>query len=1766
MALKYELLQGPSLQRSNELINRGLSQRSCFLGVETQAVLVWEKWELGKEYTKTLQLNNVHSKLLKLRFRPPKSKFFTTPYPQTISLSPGLSFSLPVTFRPLEKCEYVDSIEFQGKEGSFQVSLQAAVPQHMLELPESVLLPPCAVHHSSQTTFLFRNASKLRTGFRWELASPFQLSPDCGVLEPGEERRLTVLFHPQGALVYQREARCLFGDEGESSCTLLVRGLSKYPLLQIRSQEQDQHSGLLDFGSVAVGATVESHFEIYNSSSVSAHFTLSWLRRSALLDRVFRCEVREGLLAPQSALKVPVCFSPCCVDTSSVDYLSLACPGAVSKNLLKVTGTCFGPSVSLSSPMLNFGCVEEGGEASCTVQITNSSTVPAYYQFDTDTNGHSVFTIDQPCGTLAANSNLTLCVCFRPHHPIAHHRRVACLVLHREPLFLDLIGTCHSEQQKPSILSPRHLHMYRKHLQRGLTSYPPDLLSDMLAENKLRLDEDETLLLQEVSSENSDVFQSLADRKPEEEYYHSNGVDCRGKESQSSPFSHVTVQPTELLFYSEPASQYVYVTNHTKGKLSLLWTSAENSPFSVSPSTCEHLGPLKTTTFRVTYNPKEHNTFHAAQLECFALYTLLRDHCYTEDQTLCPSWCIRVRVSGHSFQPGKEHFIPRLCVQQPRVLFPALNQVAYRNVLLQNTGDLPLIFKLDPKECPSVCVLPSSGMILPGSHQILMLRSLPAEDHPVNLPLRLQLNGLPNHIQELSVVSRVERAHVAIEGDGEVYFQPTAVGGCSQRSLWVRNMSSFPLQFQWKVWSPDARVLSVQPNSGPLLPGESKMQTWSFSPAEEKLYNMKASLSFWPRHSEACKRSRITVKALGMAAKGNIEAEWSVLELGDLLVGGSKTFEIPLFNRGSCPACFSLTVHQSIVCPDSPETVYVDPLAMELDVLSGTIPSCSRLLIRSTVQPARRVHYCWTISYQTVNASGCAVGNPESLCRVQGEGVYPCMGVTDACGCGSVEGLSKLQLWSLFSLDTLNAHLRRDPSPNELTYRVPTRHSLRRCPPVFTSDMVDFNFSAASLGSDPSSVLLMFENTANIPVQWSFLYPEDQQIELEYWAESGDFTPTELHQMKVRDNRLFSISPRSGKLLPGQQRAVQFTYRHDFTGTNRLPVLLKLSYGREILLNFLGITVERDRSYIYFASTKHTFSPVAIGGFSPPKQVYELYNGGALPVTYHVDTSPLEQLMEENFNHPVLQCLTPDGEVQPGCTAQLEWVLSPLEAKTYSVDIPIHVVGGDCTLVTFEGCGVHDRGLGRSKPVQLHTHHLSVPHTQRVPFPGQMGFLSEEMVSFGDVPVWTRSTRILFLSNVSHTDRILYTWRLTDQSCQQAVKIHPVSGTLMAGESALCIITLQTSGTPTFYQLDLVCEVTAEKELIRYHADLQQWQDNAERQKHEFTLTEKDVTHTIRSQQDKRAQNLPPIHRSSSSAVAGGPYGRSSKTERSTLRQTDQARRAPQPPRPALLHLGVTASSHSLLEYQTHFPALFKSHYVSRCHKPETIRSGSSDSQQDSTVLPSLSHGPVRDIITGVLASVLGSLLDEPQFRQSLVNCVNEPVPYFSQLGQVQTSPSTAVPPSDETSSPRTGTVSSSPVPDQRHRDGRHSVFQSEADVNGVCEPDIQQRELQQEQMLNIQETIRRSAEFGELVEDILLNTLQNLMMEAFLGELDLTAKPRIIALPPISPRRNSCGSRRPSRGHTKSERSREVQGRWGAHRAPYMPLSALLSKLWTHS
>ena len=66
-------------------------------------------------------------------------------------------------------------------------------------------------------------------------------------------------------------------------------------------------------------------------------------------------------------------------------------------------------------------------------------------------------------------------------------------------------------------------------------------------------------------------------------------------------------------------------------------------------------------------------------------------------------------------------------------------------------------------------------------------------------------------------------------------------------------------------------------------------------------------------------------------------------------------------------------------------------------------------------------------------------------------------------------------------------------------------------------------------------------------------------------------------------------------------------------------------------------------------------------------QIYELHNGGSVPIVFHIDLFPLHDLQAMNYDHEIFACLNPVGQILPQESFALEWVFSPLESKTYEV-------------------------------------------------------------------------------------------------------------------------------------------------------------------------------------------------------------------------------------------------------------------------------------------------------------------------------------------------------------------------------------------------------------------------------------------------------------------------------------------------------------------
>ncbi|XP_053899196.1 cilia- and flagella-associated protein 65 isoform X1 [Malaclemys terrapin pileata] len=1742
-------------------VRKAKEKKGTFWGTEVTEALHWHGWELGKEFTKHLSLKNVHVKTQKLSYRPPATRFFITVFPQPIVLSPGMSLTLPIIFRPLEKKEYEDSICFEKPEGEFSVALRATLPRHKLLFPEAIQLPLCAVHDFSEASFPLCNVGDLITLFNWETPSPFHLTPVSGMLEPGSECVMKVTVQPQMALVYDALAVCWFGDNEEQKRTIKLRAIAKYPHLLVsvlgelgEDVEPGDFQDVLCFGSVAVGATVERHVEICNPSMVSVPFRIERAKEPLLRDYVFSCDVSQAIVPANGKLLISVRFSPQTVGVQSVDYFTLEPVGNLTQTVLKVIGSCKGPLVSLQHSLVNFGWLSLGESVTQPLEISNVSDVPAYYQFDID-GGESVFSFDRPCGVLSGMATIILRVTFRPTHPIVCYRRVVCLVHHQNPLFLDLFGTCHSDTTKPAILRPRHLLWYRTNMARGLTFYPPDILSSMLREGKLQMDENRALKLPPQVPE---------DKPPEEypyidpmtEYFHD------GITSDLTIFPpHVSVSVREFDFgccvrLQEVEPLPLCLTNHTKGKITVAWICRPESPFRVTPETCD-IPPLKSTAFRLVFQPSQRNTLYAAELEGFAFYKVLRHYSnIEEDSTMCPSWCLTIRLRGHTFEADRQHFIPHYVLDSPKV-FPAVgpNTNTYRSVLLWNVGTSPITFCMNQDTCPSVLVKPCSGYVAPGAHQIFLLSTQPADMATHQHILSLQLNSYPKYTQEISLRSSGESLLLLLEGDGNLYFKPTCVGTSTTRTYTIKNCTRLPMQFKWKIQESDRKVLSVKPATGVIQPNEALAQAWTFTPGEETKYLLRSWVSVWRAQGssgpESPESTRYTLRVIGEGALGTIRAQEEQRDLGNILVGSLQSCDLVLLNNGTCSLNYILHVEQIITGPCDPEEVLSDPLALQLDHYKGMIPARSKAIVQATVSPARQLHYTWSISYTISTPKALdpanAVGEQQALCCVVATGVYPSVCVTDVCAAGSARGISKLHLWRLFALETLNQYLERDPTSAELTYRVPTRHSVCPVPPVHTPVLLDFNFGAAPIEAEPSVVILMLENNGVVPVEWAFLFPSDQKIDVEHWAENTEFNPSELHQMRVQDNQLFSVSPKSGRLFPGQEQTVLLSHRHDFIGTDRLPVLLKVSHGREILLNFIGVTVEREQRYVHFTSTKHVFTPIAIGSSSPPKQIYELYNGGSMAVAYEIQLDSVMKIQEENFQHPVFVCLNPRGETLPGMTSHIEWVFSPLEARTYSVDVPIHILEGDSALITFQGIGYDPHIMGETAQFNQVLSPSVTPGSSKLTVPGQTAFLSQHRICLGNIPVYSKSSRLVFLNNASESEAVIFAWHVGTSNASEMLQIVPEMGVVQPGESTHCIITLQASGNACFYNVDLVCEVVMQQPLAKYEKALQEWEAEKQRQTVEFTITEQDLgaetnlKQHARSSADSSAEEkltkspavtrqcktLPPIK----NLLAPNPPV--SRSQRRHLMDKEASRlwAKPEPPKSHLLHLGVTARSHSMDDFLSNFCSELPKFFLCR-HLQQTAGDKAVDKRKDEggvrtdpvlLVLAGSSEQEMQ-VVTDLLTAVIRGLLEDTQFHQAVSRSLAEPMPYFHQFWTAESAKHQGRKRSPGGSS----RASPSPAPCAKDKPGEEEERQEECEMSLVTSPRAAGEEppdslrdiLHQEQLREEKETITRLPAFGNLLELVLENTLQNIMVEASRGEVVLTARPRVIALPPSSAQR----------------------------------------------
>ena len=90
-------------------------------------------------------------------------------------------------------------------------------------------------------------------------------------------------------------------------------------------------------------------------------------------------------------------------------------------------------------------------------------------------------------------------------------------------------------------------------------------------------------------------------------------------------------------------------------------------------------------------------------------------------------------------------------------------------------------------------------------------------------------------------------------------------------------------------------------------------------------------------------------------------------------------------------------------------------------------------------------------------------------------------------------------------------------------------------------------------------------------------------MDLEGWAQHSTLSQDEYEILKIEENKLFQIIPKSGVLKSNQRQVIKMVYSHNMIGQYSFPVILDIHGGRQIPFRLSGITLSETDKYLNFA-------------------------------------------------------------------------------------------------------------------------------------------------------------------------------------------------------------------------------------------------------------------------------------------------------------------------------------------------------------------------------------------------------------------------------------------------------------------------------------------------------------------------------------------------------------------------------------------------------
>lgn len=154
----------------------------------------------------------------------------------------------------------------------------------------------------------------------------------------------------------------------------------------------------------------------------------------------------------------------------------------------------------------------------------------------------------------------------------------------------------------------------------------------------------------------------------------------------------------------------------------------------------------------------------------------------------------------------------------------------------------------------------------------------------------------------------------------------------------------------------------------------------------------------------------------------------------------------------------------------------------------------------------------------------------------------------------------------------------------------------------------------------------------------------------------------------------------------------------------------------------------------------------------------EIKNLGITKLKYQIDTTLLEKLNRDNFDFRIFDIQNPEGTLLANETQFIYTLFRPLEAKEYSLDLPIKVsdIEGpspDPQVLRLRGYGYH---FEDKKPQEVAFYEDLPKCRSNLSDNGSLAAFSLEEIDFGELEQDELSRRFVILYNLHPTQRLKF--------------------------------------------------------------------------------------------------------------------------------------------------------------------------------------------------------------------------------------------------------------------------------------------------------------------------------------------------------------------------------------------------------------------------